>query len=1065
VSVVCPSCGQENPVQARFCLNCAAALPQQEESREERKLATILFADLVGSTAMADDQDPERTRLVLNRFYDAMTEEVERSGGTVEKFAGDAVMAAFGAPAALEDHAERALHTALAMHERLRDMYGGRLALRIGVNTGKVIVGRPRAGSSFVTGDVVNVAARLEQAAGPGEILAGERTVASAQGAFEFGEPTVIEAKGKPSGISAHRVMRALSLMRPRGVRGLPSVFIGRQAEFEELQDRYQSVVAGGDPQLVSILGDAGVGKTRLIREMWGWLGEQPQPPIRRTGRTLSYGRGTTYWPLGEVLKEHFAISEGEGADAIVTKLAAWPYLGLTLGINPGEELHPLVARERLHDAWVDFMTDLVRDQPAVMLIEDVHWAEDQLCDLIDTLVGRVGGPLLLLVTARPEMLDRRPAWGGAWGRTSAMRLDALEPADTSELLGQLLAVEVPRTIRDLVVQRAEGNPFFIEELIATFIDRGVVQRRNGGWTFAEIPPGFDVPDSVQAVLAARIDLLAEAEKAALQAAAVIGRTFWTGPMYELVAPAKPNVGVLEEREFVRRRPGSSLPGEREYVIKHALTREVAYESLPRGRRARLHAAFASWLDHRADGSDELAPLLAHHYAMSVRPEDLDLAWPQAGTEVERLRANAIVWSRKAADLAIGRYEIDDGIALLRRAAELEQDRTRQAEIWFEIGHACALKYDGEGFVAAMQRALEFGAAEGKVYSELAHQTVHRVGMWRRRLDTSLVDEWIENAIAASAEGTAERIQAVTTHALWHDDVKESRAALAMADKNGTIELRSAALAALQSALWENGQFLEACDVAAARIDLLATITDPDEVAGVYFMNSDLYLNVGRVADARTMAEREEEVVAGLTPHHRLHGFAARLRLESGLGAWNVVRDLTHRTEEAVEANLATPCAFNVALLVVLAAGWMRAGDRSAAARLEAKARALGMEGYGRLLSAYWLQLAIFRHDGAEIRRVIESMEPDWLTPGMWELWAALFDGLVEIGDRDRIEAEAPGWVRPDAYVAPFAVRALGVARRDATLLADAVSRFDAMGLNRHAQETRQLFGASSPAD
>src|SRR5205085_4831834 len=187
--------------------------------------------------------------------------------------------------------------------------------------------------------------------------------------------------------------------------------------------------------------------------------------------------------------------------------------------------------------------------------------------------------------------------------------------------------------------------------------------------------------------------------------------------------------------------------------------------------------------------SDQLAPLLAHHYAMSVRPEDLDLAWPDAGTEVERLRANAVVWSRKAADLAIGRYEIDDGIALLRRAAELEQDRTRQAEIWFEIGHACALKYDGEGFVGAMQRALEFGAPEGKVYSELAHQTALRAGMWRRRLDTSLVEGWIQKAIMASAQGTAERVQALITEALWHDDVEGVRAALTMAEKTGSTEL------------------------------------------------------------------------------------------------------------------------------------------------------------------------------------------------------------------------------------------------------------------------------------
>ena len=642
VRISCPSCGERNPELARFCLRCAAPL-EPAAAHEERKLATVLFADLVGSTAMADDQDPERTRLTLNRFYDAMAEEIERCGGTVEKFAGDAVMAAFGAPAALEDHAERALHAGLAMQRRLADLFGERLALRIGVNTGDVVVGRPREGSSFVTGDAVNVAARLEQAAAPGEILAGERTVAAARGAFEFGDPATVEAKGKPGGVVSRPVLRALSLMRPRGVRGLPSVFVGREAEFEELKDRYRRVVSEGVPHLVSILGDAGVGKTRLIREIWGWLSIQSPEPILRTGRTLSYGQGTTYWPMGEVLKEHFGISENDPPDKVAARLADHPYLGMTLGLPIEKDLHPLVARERLHDAWVELIGELARDRPVVLLIEDIHWAEDDLCDLLDTLVAQVPGPLFVLATARPELLDRRPAWGGARQRTSAMRLEALPSADTSRLLDELLGREIPAEIRDLVVERAEGNPFFVEELIATFVDRGILERRDGTWAFGALPADFTVPDSIQAVLAARIDLLPDAEKAALQAASVIGRTFWTGPTYELVGGESPDIGLLEEREFVRRRAGSSLPGEREYVIKHALTRDVAYGSLPKARRAQLHAAFAAWLDRRAEGRDELAPLLAHHYAQAVSPEVLDLAW--AGQDAE-VRAPAGQWRR-----------------------------------------------------------------------------------------------------------------------------------------------------------------------------------------------------------------------------------------------------------------------------------------------------------------------------------------------------------------------------------------------------------------------------------
>jgi class 3 adenylate cyclase/tetratricopeptide (TPR) repeat protein len=1057
VATRCPNCGAENPEGAKFCSNCAAPL-ERDDAREERKLATVIFADLVGSTSMAGEQDPERTRQMLNRFYDAMTNEVERLGGTVEKFAGDAVMAAFGAPAALEDHAERALHAGLAMHERLNDLFGGQLALRIGVNTGEVIVGRPREGSSFVTGDAVNVAARLEQAAEPGETIAGERTVAAASGAFEFGDPMVIEAKGKPEGVPARRVLRALSLVRPRGLRGMPSVFIGRESDMAALRDGYEAVGATATPHLVSILGDAGVGKSRLVRELQDWLAAQSPAPAHRTGRVLSYGKGNTYWPMGEVLKQHFGILEGDTAEAITARLVDHPYLGLTLGISPGEELHPLVARERLHDAWVAFLSDLASERPVVLLIEDVHWADDQLCDLVDTLVAQVSGPLLVHVTARPELLERRPAWGGARDRTSALHLDALPPADTGRLLGGLLGAEIPDQIRNLVVERAEGNPFFIEELIATLVDRGVLQRQNGSWAFGELPAGFTVPDSVQAVLAARIDLLADAEKEALQAASVIGRTFWTGPMYELVAGARPDIGVLEEREFVRRRSTSTLPGEREYVIKHALTREVAYGSLPRTRRAQLHAEFAAWLDRRMDGRDELAAMLAHHYATAVRPEDLDLAWAGRESEVANLRAKAVTWLRKAADLAIGRYEIDDGISMLRRAVELEPDPSEQADLWYAIGHASALKYDGEGLVAAMDRALELGASPGEVFPELAYQYALRSGMWLRRLDDSLTAGWITRAVAESTEGTSGRVRALVAKSLTYDDLDAGRAALAMAEQLDDPVLRFEALGALESAFYSLGESAEARDLAAKRIDLLPHMTDPDRVADALFVNAHLYVSIGRFADARVMVDRLEDTVAGLTPHHRMHGLEMQHILASAMADWDPVRGLTQRTEAVIEANMATPCPFGVSALILLATGWTYAGNEAEAERLLARADELGMASYRRLHAPNWLGLAIARQDRAEIRRLIDGLDPEWLMPGNWQLWAELFDGLVAIDDRGRIEADAPQWLDRDLYLTPVATRALGYARRDEALLEDAAARFKAMGLERHSESTLTLM-------
>jgi predicted ATPase len=588
---------------------------------------------------------------VLDRFYDAMAAEIESAGGTVEKFAGDAVMAAFGAPSALEDHAERALHAALAMQRRLEPP----LELRIGVNTGEVVVGRARQGSSFVTGDAVNVAARLEEAAAPGEILAGERTVAAARGAFEFDEPRTLQAKGKDDGVVGRRVIRALTLMRPRGVGGLHQAFVGRDTEIDLLRATYRRVIEHAEPHLVTIMGDAGIGKTRLVRELWQLLGEESPEPMRRTGRCLSYGHGITYWPVAEVLKEHFGILVCDSQESVLERLRGREILGLALGLDVGTDLHPLAARERLHEAAIEFFAELTSERPVVLLVEDLHWAEDELLELIDRLLLEVSGPLFLLGTSRPEILDTRPAWGGGRRNVSLLGLEPLSEQQTERMVSELLAAELPERVREALVERAGGNPFFVEELVGTLIDRGLLERSNGSWTARELPAGFEIPDSVQAVLAARIDLLPPSEKAALQAASVIGRIFWAGPVRELIEEAEPDFALLEERDFIRRRSGSSMLGEREFAIKHALTREVAYASLPKARRARLHAGFADWIERAGEARDEYAAILGHHYAEAVQPDHADLAWAGEDTEHEALRQKALHWLERAADLAVGR--------------------------------------------------------------------------------------------------------------------------------------------------------------------------------------------------------------------------------------------------------------------------------------------------------------------------------------------------------------------------------------------------------------------------
>ena len=1029
-------------------------------SSEERKLATVVFADLVGSTELGGSQDPERTRALLDRFYDAMAAEIERAGGTVEKFVGDAVMAAFGAPAAHEDHAERALHAALSMQRRLEESFGETLALRIGVNTGEVVVGRAREGSSFVTGDVVNVAARLEQAAEPGEILAGERTVSAVRGAFEFAEPTRVEAKGKSGGVTCRRLLRALSLMRPRGVSGLRRTFVGRDAELAALHSAYARVMETARPHLVTISGEAGIGKTRLVREFWGALATEPHAPLRRTGRCLPYGQGITYWPLGEILKEHFGLLESDPPQTLRLRLGAREILGLTLGLDVAGDLHPLTARDRLHAGWVDFMEELATERPTVMLVEDIHWAESPLFDVLDRLLKDVRGPLLLIATARPELFDLRPAWGGARRDASTLELDALSSDATMGMLGELLARELPEHVSDAVVRQAEGNPFFVEELLESLIDQAVLVPLEEGWTVSDLPAGFAVPDSVQSVLASRIDLLPAAEKAALQAASVIGRAFWTGPVYELLPGLEPDFRILEDRDFIRRRAGSAIADETEYAFKHQLTREVAYAGLPKARRARLHGDFAAWLERFGGGRDEHAPLLAHHYAEAVRPADADLAWTGAEDERERIQSYAIAWLRRAAELAVGRYDIDEALELLHRALEYAPSDV-QLDLWREIGKANALKYDGEAFWEAMQKAIALSSdrsTRAALYGYLAQETAVRLGMWRKRPDPQMVRRWVDKALELSEDGTPARAQALVALSAWDSEQGLAPAldAVQLAERLGDAELLTGAHIALLEANLASGRIEEARILSGSLLESLDEVRNADDREGVLWTATLAELAVGGIPNARDRARLLSKEAIELTPHHRIHAVGMGIMVEELAGGWEAVRALTADAERAVDENLATPCTMNARTLLVCALAAAQTGEEEESRRLELAADALEMTGYGLTIDAPRLRLALLRKDWATAEALLESGAAMYFASTAAQ--AARMDAFIALGDRDRIEEEAPPLLRPGSYLEPFALRALSVARADPTLLEQALARFDSLGLEWHAAETRALL-------
>ncbi len=1059
---ICSSCGAVLPPAAQFCPSCAAPVGPAEPAGE-RKLATVIFADLVGSTALAGSQDPERTRAVLERFYDAMSQEIESAGGTVEKFAGDAVMAAFGAPTSLEDHAERALHAALAMQRRLTDLFGGALALRIGVNTGDVVAGRPREGSSFVSGDAVNVAARLEQGAGPGEILVGERTVAAAKGAFEFAEPRTVEAKGKPDGVACRRLLRALSLMRPRGVAGLGRAFVGRDDEMATLEGLYEEVERSREPRLVTIFGDAGVGKTRLIREFWERLGARSPEPLRRTGRCLSYGKGVAYWPLAEVLKEHLGVLESDPPSVVRARLEERDILGLTLGMDVAQDLHPLAARDRFQDSWVDFLTEVAEARTTVMLIEDLHWGEEPLLDLLERILRDVRAPLMVIATARPEFVERRPGWGGRVAG-AVVALEALSPEDTAGMLDALIGGALPGGLGEVVIQRAEGNPFFVEELLGTLLDRGLLRKQDGAWSLAELPDDFTVPDTVQAVIASRIDLLESAEKSALQAASVIGRIFWAGPVYDLVGDASPDLGILEERDLIRRRAGSTLVGDREYAIKHALTREVAYASLTKGTRARMHAGFARWLERTSGATDEFASLLAHHLAEAVAPEDADLAWAGEEAELDELRAAALTWLGRAAELSVGRMEIDDGLELLHRALELETDRQRRGALWRDIGRANILKYDGEAFREAMLEALALvddRATEADLYAELGFQARLRGGMWLRRLAGDLVEGWIDRALEVAEPGTVARAKALIARSYGEpagsaDLVEE---ASAIAERLEDIQLRSFCIDARSNEALARGAYEEAFVWARRRQELVPHLSDPDDVAMVYGYSTDAYIFAGRFEEARALRDAFDVVTGTLSPHHRLHAAAGHVRVAGLSGRWELVRDLTPRAEGAVAASEATPCLLGPVALLTCALAHVHLGDESEAHRLEQRAAALGFEGFGAWLVPIEIDIAVARGDRGEVERKLQEWAPEGL--GDVEGHVTRLEALIALDRRAEIEEEAPPLAALGGYIEPFALRALGFARGDGSLFAQAVDRFEAMGMQWHATQTRGLATGS----
>ena len=718
----CPSCGEAVPPEARFCMNCGAQVRQgtpapapTAEPRgasgpvtvavptrpgtpaEERRQVSVLFADLSGYTAVAERMDPEAVKSMVDRCLRRLGEEVVRFGGTVDKYIGDNVMALFGAPVAHEDDAERAVRAALGMQAAMEELnveaessYGVSFALRVGVNTGEVLAGA--VGDAYtVTGDTVNVAARLQAAGRPGTITVGERTVRATEGAIEYRDMGPLHLKGKAEPVPAWQavgVTAAQPLRRP-AIRS-ESPLVGRSDELELLESIYNRINRERRPHLVTLIGQAGVGKSRLLRECQRLLAGMDPAPVLHEGRSPPYGSSIVFWALGEVLRAECGIVDGDPAEVAWQKLSSHvaellaeapdeaeetserkaALIGRLLGITeapqgPAIEMDdPQRVRESFFSAVRSVVEAMALQRPLVLAFEDIHWADDGMLDLIEYLAQWVRAPVILLCLARDELLERRRSWGGGRRSASNIFLEPLSGTETRDLIAALLPEGDDEQLVATVAERAGGNPFFVEEMVR------LLREHHRG-------EGEELPDTVQALLTARLDSLEPFERRVVQQAAVVGRTFWE----DLLEPVAREEGddlraalaALREKDIVVAGAGGRLAGRPELAFKHVLIRDVAYGMLPKSVRARKHFEVGGFIEQRmGDRTDEVVALLAEHYGRAAAlADEARLAPDERGPIHEK----AVRFLEAAGDAAAAFYSNPEAFAHYQQARELF-DRT-----------------------------------------------------------------------------------------------------------------------------------------------------------------------------------------------------------------------------------------------------------------------------------------------------------------------------------------------------------------------------------------------------
>jgi class 3 adenylate cyclase/tetratricopeptide (TPR) repeat protein len=680
----CPNCGEENPARARFCLACGEALAEPAVQSEERKVVTVLFCDLVGFTARSDRADPEDVRAALRPYHSLLRKEIERFGGTLEKFIGDAVMAVFGAPVAHEDDAERAVRAALRITEAIGELNqeheGLELAVRVGINTGEAVVAlgtRPEQGEGIVTGDVVNTASRLQGVAPVGGVVVGEPTFRATREIFDYEALEAVQVKGKAQPLPIWLARSARSRFGVDVDQDKPTPFIGRDDDLSLLNQTYARALRDSSIQLVTVTGEPGVGKTRLLAEFRAFVDDQPELVYWRQGRCLPYGEGITFWALGEIVKAHCGLLDTDDAteasqkleetitglveddadrDWIRTRMA--PLVGVRAPDGGGT-----AGQEEAFTAWRRFLEAVAAFRPLVVVFEDLHWADEAMLAFIEHLVDWSNVvPLLVVCTARPELYERHPGWGGGKRNSTTVSLAPLTEEDTARLISALLSQAVlPAETQRALLERSGGNPLYAEEFVKMLTDRGILTRKGRSWTVAE-GAEIPVPDNVQALIAARLDTLPADRKTLLQDASVVGKVFWTGAVSTMGGVEEPVVRAalhdLARNELVRPARRSSVKDQDEYSFWHLLVRDVAYSQIPRAARARKHRAAAAWIEGiAAERLADHAELLAYHYLQALELSRAAGADGEAEGLVDGARRFLILAGDRAAQLDMAKAE------------------------------------------------------------------------------------------------------------------------------------------------------------------------------------------------------------------------------------------------------------------------------------------------------------------------------------------------------------------------------------------------------------------------